>query len=76
MIFGASLALALLGGCGDESSTARLTVEQCEAWKGHVIADPGDGSSYSNGCPAGERLLGNVSFGIEGGICCGPIGPF
>jgi hypothetical protein len=49
-----------------------LTPDECEDAGGRIIGDPGDGSSYENGCPGGGRLLGNVALGIEGGICCGP----
>ncbi|WP_437669388.1 hypothetical protein [Sorangium sp. So ce131] len=58
----------LLGACGDSSDA--LSPEDCEDAGGYTIPDPGDGSSQRDGCPAGEELLGNVEFGIEGGICC------
>ncbi len=51
-------------------SPETLTQQQCEQRGGSIIADPGDGSSYQNGCPQGKILLGNVPIGREGGICC------
>ena len=60
----------------DEGSAAccetvpSLTPEQCEAQGGESVGDPGDGSTRRNGCPAGEKMLGTLDFGIEGGICC------
>ena len=47
-----------------------LTPEQCEAQGGDPLGDPGDGSSYRDGCPAGETMLGTLDYGAEGGICC------
>jgi hypothetical protein len=47
-----------------------LTKEQCEAQGADPHADPGGGSTYRDGCPAGEKMLGTLDYGIEGGICC------
>ncbi|WP_437924257.1 hypothetical protein WMF37_35240 [Sorangium sp. So ce291] len=58
----------LLGACGGDSDAR--SPEDCEEEGGHVIGDPGEGSSERDGCPAGEELLGDVRFGVEGGICC------
>jgi hypothetical protein len=64
------LFVAGAAGCGEESEV--LEPEACVARGGHVVADPGDGSTSREGCPNGEHLLGGVRFGIEGGICCKP----
>lgn len=49
-----------------------LTLAECSERGGRAIADPGDGSSYRDGCPGGAALLGHlgIEFGDEGGICC------
>jgi hypothetical protein len=48
----------------------------CESAGGHGIGDPGDGSSFRNGCPPNQILIG-WSMGCsspgpcgEGAICC------
>jgi hypothetical protein len=49
----------------------------CEALGGEIVLDPGDGSTYTEGCPDGRDLLGWLNEcdtpGLcgEGGICCG-----
>lgn len=62
-VLGAAVAL---GACGLRA----LSVEECERLGGRLVADPGDGSTSREGCPEGEARLGEVEFGIEGGICC------
>jgi hypothetical protein len=53
-----------------------LTVTACGAAGGEPVGDPGDGSSFRNGCPGGRRLLGwltgdpGLPIAGEGGICC------
>lgn len=46
-----------------------LTPEQCTARGGQVRGDIGDGTIA---CAEGERELGRVRLGIEGGVCCAP----
>ena len=45
-----------------------LTAEQCTAKGGEVRGDIGDGKIA---CAEGEKELGKVATGVEGGICCG-----
>jgi hypothetical protein len=47
-----------------------LTIDECESEGGTPHGDPGDGSSYRNGCPGAQKMIGTLDFGIEGGICC------
>ena len=56
--------------CASFSCDAPITQEECEDREGQVIADPGDGSSYRNGCPNGKEQIATLRLGIEGGICC------
>ena len=46
---------------------APLTQEQCSCLGGQVRGDIGDGQVR---CQDGERELGRVRVGIEGGVCC------
>ena len=57
----------LLGACGGSDA---FDPEDCEDAGGYVIYDSGGGNSHSEGCPAGEELLGSVEVDVEGGICC------
>lgn len=54
------------------SPTDPLTPEQCAAQGGQVRGDIGDGQVA---CAPGERELGRVRIGIEGGVCCAPSAP-
>jgi hypothetical protein len=47
-----------------------ITVDECETQGGTPHGDPGDGSSYRNGCPGAQKMIATLTFGIEGGICC------
>ncbi len=51
------------------SPSATLTPEECTQKAGQVRGDIGDGKVA---CAAGERELGRVKTGIEGGVCCAP----
>lgn len=71
--------LALTDGCdgGGEDGPREpvvYTVAECEAAGGVAVADPGDGSITSGGCPNQKPALGvidGVSAGWdEGGLCC------
>jgi hypothetical protein len=44
-----------------------LSPEQCTCLGGEVRGDIGDGQIK---CNEGERELGRVATGIEGGVCC------
>ena len=61
-------------GCSSSEPAAEdmqsLTVDECEAAGGKPHADPGDGSSFRNGCPGSQEMIGTLKLGIEGGICC------
>jgi len=46
-----------------------MSSDQCTCQHGTVRPDPGNGSVK---CDAGERELGRVSLGMEGGLCCAP----
>jgi hypothetical protein len=54
-----------------------LTDDECRARGGESVGDPGNGSSYQDGCPGGDELIGWLTAcdtpGLcgEGGICCG-----
>lgn len=50
---------------------AKLTAEECKA-KGFVVGDIGDGATQRDSyrCPNGKPPIGNVSWGIEGAVCC------
>jgi hypothetical protein len=74
------LTLVFLIGCGSskpapgprpgpEPVATTLTPAQCTQKGGEVRGDIGDGRIA---CARGERDLGRVSFGIEGGRCCAP----
>lgn len=80
-LFGLGIALFGLAafsnnlGCSDtdpstDEELPLLTVEECEARGGTPHSDPGDGSTHRNGCPDSQEMIGNLKFGIEGGICC------
>ena len=71
----ASLIWTTSSGCDDEP-LPRVSPSECEARGGHAIGDPGDGSSYRNGCPSGEHMIATLEFGFEGGICCARLLPF
>ena len=45
-----------------------MTPEQCTAQGGAVKGDIGDGKIA---CAEGEKELGKVKTGVEGGVCCG-----
>lgn len=45
-----------------------LTPEQCTTKGGEVRGDIGDGKIA---CAEGEKELGKVATGVEGGVCCG-----
>jgi hypothetical protein len=54
-----------------------VSAASCQAKGGHVLGDPGGGSTYRDGCPEEDELLGWVvsscdSPGLcgEGAICC------
>jgi len=73
-----ALALGVAAGCsrpppGPAAAPATpaevLTPEQCTAQGGQVRGDIGDGQIA---CAAGERELGRVRIGVEGGVCCAP----
>jgi hypothetical protein len=55
-----------------------VNVATCGALGGYVFGDPGDGSSFREGCPGGGELLGwalscdTPGLCGEGGICCRP----
>ena len=49
-----------------------MTPEDCTAKGGKVKNDIGDGKVA---CADGERELGKVKTGIEGGVCCAPPMP-
>lgn len=51
---------------------ALMTPEDCTAKGGTVKGDIGDGKVA---CDAGQRELGKVKTGIEGGVCCAPPTP-
>ena len=51
---------------GTEPSPA-ITPEECTKLGGQVRGDIGDGQIK---CAEGERELGRVATGIEGGVCC------
>ena len=44
-----------------------MTPEQCTTQGGEVRGDIGDGKIA---CAEGEKDLGRVTTGIEGGVCC------
>ncbi|MEJ7598204.1 MAG: hypothetical protein WKG01_09870 [Kofleriaceae bacterium] len=44
-----------------------MTPEQCTTQGGEVRGDIGDGKIA---CADGEKELGRVTTGIEGGVCC------
>ena len=44
-----------------------MTPEQCTTQGGEVRGDIGDGKIA---CAEGEKDLGRVATGIEGGVCC------
>ncbi len=46
---------------------AAMTPDQCQCLGGQVRGDIGDGQIQ---CADGERELGRVATGIEGGVCC------
>ncbi len=80
-----SLVFVVVAACGGKSSepapivspqprpaaetSSAISPEQCVAKGGQVRGDIGDGKIA---CAAGERDLGRVSTGIEGGVCCAP----
>ena len=86
----ATAALILFAACGGKGSNegaqapaespstapaepaAPMTREDCEKQGGRVAGDIGDGKIQ---CNEGEKELGRVTFGIEGGVCCAPSGP-
>jgi hypothetical protein len=49
-----------------------MTPEECTAAGGQVRGDIGDGKIA---CAEGERELGRVRLGIEGGVCCAAGAP-
>ena len=54
--------------CGQSGDPdAPITQEQCSCLGGQVRGDLGDGQIR---CQDGERELGRVRTGIEGGVCC------
>lgn len=86
-----ALSFVIVAACGGDKSTtasttpesstppaaepatpAMLTPEECSAQGGQVRGDIGDGKIA---CAAGERDLGRVKTGIEGGVCCAPGSP-
>ncbi len=56
-----------LAACLANPPAPAISVAECEALGGQVRGDIGDGQIQ---CAAGERELGRVSVGIEGGVCC------
>ena len=52
----------------DQTGNAALTPEECTTKGGQVRNDIGDGQVA---CAEGEKDLGKVATGVEGGICCG-----
>jgi hypothetical protein len=54
--------------CGPIEPGAALTSEQCTCLGGRVNLSRGGGAQEH--CAAGEKELGNVRFGLEGGWCC------
>lgn len=56
----------------EPATPAMLTPEECSAQGGQVRGDIGDGKIA---CAPGERDLGRVKTGIEGGVCCAPGSP-
>jgi hypothetical protein len=50
-----------------------LSPDECVEAGGEVLGDPGDHSLVRAGCPDLRENLGFVSFGFEGGLCCGPV---
>jgi hypothetical protein len=46
-----------------------MTSDECTQQGGQVRGDIGDGKIA---CAEGERELGRVKLGIEGGVCCAP----
>lgn len=54
--------------CGPIEPGAAMTSEQCTCLGGRVSLSRGGGEQEH--CAAGEKELGNVRFGIEGGWCC------
>ncbi len=48
-------------------SPALMSPEECTSQGGKVKGDIGDGKVA---CSEGERELGKVKTGIEGGVCC------
>lgn len=53
------------------AQAAPISREECESQGGRVAGDIGDGKIQ---CNPGERELGRVTLGIEGGLCCAPGG--
>lgn len=49
-----------------------MSPDDCTAKGGRVKGDIGDGKVR---CDEGERELGRVNTGIEGGVCCAPPAP-
>ena len=56
---------------GEPSAAQPMTREDCEKQGGRVAGDIGDGKIQ---CNEGEKELGRVTLGIEGGVCCAPSG--
>ena len=49
-------------------TTDPMTAEDCTTKGGEVRGDIGDGKVA---CAEGEKELGKVTTGVEGGLCCG-----
>lgn len=72
----AAVVLSALGCAGDggdpaapgpsRERAALLSPAECQAAGGRVVPSPGGPAS----CPEGTVRIGDVSFGIEGAVCC------